>query len=44
MSLTFLPWCADDTTDYYAEPVGEEIPEDPQLAKEEREWCADKVE
>ena len=44
MSLALIPWCADDTTVYYVEPGGEEIPEDPQSAKEEREWCADDVE
>ena len=37
-------WWADDTTGYYAELEGEEIPEDPQPAKEEREWCTDYVE
>ena len=32
-----VPWCADTQGDYYEEQAGEEIPEDLQPAKEERE-------
>ena len=39
-----VPWYADTPGDYYEEQAGEEIPEDLQPAKEEREWRADDVE
>ena len=39
-----VPWCADTPGDYYEEQAGEEIPEDLQLVKEERECRVDDVE
>lgn len=42
-SLNLFPWCADNTTAYYAESAGEEISEDLQPAEEEKEWCVDDV-
>ena len=38
-----VPWCTDTPGDYYEEQAGEEIPENLQLAEEEREWRADDV-
>ena len=37
-------WCAGTPGEYYEEQAGEELPEDLQLAEEEREWRADDIE
>ena len=42
--VDLVPWCADSSSDYYKERVGEEILEDLQPPEEQQEWHADNVE